>query len=101
VLRKKEESPDVDAVDPVSGQDIKRHRELRNISLDEIKEKTKIGKFTLNLIEEDAYASLPAPVYLKSFLRQIAELIGMDPEKTVRGYFKRMNETLKKSRRDG
>lgn len=82
-------------VEPVSGQDIRTQREAMGISLEEIKEKTKIGKFTLRLIEEDVYSSLPAPVYLKSFIKQIAVIIGMDPQKTAEGYLLRM-ETLKK-----
>ena len=82
-------------VEPVSGKEIRGQRESRGISLDEIKEKTKIGKFTLKLIEDDMYSSLPAPVYLKSFIRQIARLIDMDPEKTADGYLKKMQESHK------
>ena len=74
----------------VSGQNIRNQRESMGISLEEIKDRTKIGKFTLRLIEEDAYASLPAPVYLKSFIRQISAIIGLDPQKTAEGYLARM-----------
>ncbi len=83
-------------MESVSGQDIKRQRELKGISLDEIKEKTKIGKFTLRLIEEDMYSSLPAPVYLKSFIKQISAIIGLDPQKTAEGYLARMEAFKKK-----
>ena len=83
-------------VDLVSGQDIRRQRESQGISLDTIREKTKIGKFTLTLIEDSAYSSLPAPVYLKSFLRQIAAIIGLDPDLTASGYIKAMLEDSEK-----
>jgi len=83
-------------INPVSGEEIKRQRENKGISLDEIKEKTKIGKFTLKLIEENAYSSLPAPVYLKSFLRQIAAIIGLDPDRTASGYIQNMLENSQK-----
>ncbi len=83
-------------IEPVSGQEIRNQRESMGISLDEIKEKTKIGKFTLKLIEDDMYSSLPAPVYLKSFIKQIAQMIGMDPGKTADGYLKKMNESRKR-----
>jgi len=83
-------------VNAVSGEDIKRQRENQKISLDTIREKTKIGKFTLTLIEDNAYSSLPAPVYLKSFLRQIAAIIGLDPEQTASGYIKAMLEASDK-----
>ena len=83
-------------VDAVSGEDIKRQRESQKISLDTIREKTKIGKFTLTLIEDNVYSSLPAPVYLKSFLRQIATIIGLDPDQTASGYIKTMLEASDK-----
>lgn len=83
-------------VNAVSGEDIKRQRENQKISLDTIREKTKIGKFTLTLIENNAYSSLPAPVYLKSFLRQIAGIIGLDPDQTASGYIKTMLESSDK-----
>ncbi len=88
-----------EGVKPVSGHDLKTQRESMGISLDEIKEKTKIGKFTLRLIEDDVYASLPAPVYLKSFLKQIAAIIGLDPQKTAEGYLARMESFRKKKNR--
>ena len=83
-------------VNTISGEDIKRQRENQKISLDTIREKTKIGKFTLTLIEGNAYSSLPAPVYLKSFLRQIATIIGLNPDQTASGYIKTMLETSDK-----
>ncbi len=83
-------------VKPVSGRDIRNQRESMGISLEEIKERTKIGKFTLRLIEEDVYASLPAPIYLKSFIKQISALIGLDPEKTAEGYMVRMEAEKEK-----
>ncbi len=94
--KKEKKKSDKPQIKPVSGQEIKQQREAMGISLDDIKEKTKIGKFTLKLIEDDMYSSLPAPVYLKSFVRQIAQIIGLDPEKTADGYLKRMNESRKR-----
>jgi len=94
--KKEKNKPEQNKIEPVSGQDIRRQRELKKISLDEIKEKTKIGKFTLRLIEDDMYSSLPAPVYLKSFIKQVSAIIGLDPEKTAEGYLIRMKAFKKK-----
>jgi len=94
--KKEKNKSEQNKIEPVSGQDIRRQRELKKISLDEIKEKTKIGKFTLRLIEDDVYSSLPAPVYLKSFIKQISAIIGLDPEKTAEGYLIRMKAFKKK-----
>lgn len=94
--KKEKNKSEQNKIEPVSGQDIRRQRELKKISLDEIKEKTKVGKFTLRLIEDDVYSSLPAPVYLKSFIKQISAIIGLDPEKTAEGYLIRMKAFKKK-----
>ncbi len=95
MVKKGKNTSKIPDVEPVSGQDIRTQREAMGISLEEIKEKTKIGKFTLRLIEEDAYSSLPAPVYLKSFVKQIAAIIGLDPQKTAEGYLALMESSQK------
>jgi cytoskeletal protein RodZ len=94
--KKSKKSTVQNQVEPVSGKEIREQRKSKGISLDEIKDRTKIGKFTLKLIEDDMYSSLPAPVYLKSFIRQIARMIDMDPEKTANGYMKKMQESRKR-----
>ena len=93
--KKSKKTTEQDEVEPVSGEAIKAKRQAMGISLDDIKERTKIGKFTLKLIEDDMYSSLPATVYLKSFIKQIAIIIGMDPMKTAEGYLKKMQESKK------
>ena len=94
--KKSKKSTVQNQVEPVSGKEIREQRKSKGISLDEIKDRTKIGKFTLKLIEDDMYSSLPAPVYLNSFIRQIARMIDMDPEKTANGYMKKMQESRKR-----
>ena len=61
------------------GRYLKRERELRNISLREISKNTKVKEHLLKAIEEDLYASLPSPTYVKGFLLSYAKYIGLDP----------------------
>ena len=42
-------------------------------------------------IEEDRYDELPAQIYLKQFLRSIAEIFQIDPEPIIHGYLKSMS----------
>jgi cytoskeleton protein RodZ len=68
------------------GEELRRERELREISLREISEATKISIRILEAIESDNYKILPGGVFNRNFLRAYADFIGIDPEKIVRKY---------------
>ncbi len=68
------------------GSFIKRERELRGITLDEIAAETKIGKNFLLALENDDYGSLPAPTFIKGFLRAYSKHIGLDGNDVVLRY---------------
>ena len=61
------------------GRYLKRERESRNISLREVSINTKVKEHLLKAIEEDQYASLPSPPYVKGFLLAYAKYLGLDP----------------------
>jgi len=71
---------------PLTGTTIARVRTLLSVSLEDIADRTKIGMFTLRAIERDAYGDLPAKVYLKGFLKQIAQILRLDAERLTRDY---------------
>lgn len=68
------------------GSFIKRERELRGITLDEIADETKIGKTFLNALEKDDYDSLPGPTFVKGFLRAYSKYVGLDGNDVVLRY---------------
>ncbi len=71
---------------PLLGTVIARVRQICNLTLEDIADRTKISMFTLRCIERDAYADLPAPVYLRGFVRQIATLLRLDGDRAVVDY---------------
>ena len=75
---------------PVSGASLRKHREAKKLTLETIVEKTKIRPAILEALEEDRYADLPEPVFLKGFLRQLAVCLGLDPAVICREYMQRM-----------
>ncbi len=80
---KRPRSPD----DSVSfGQELRREREVRDVTLEEISAATKISVRTLAALENDQFASLPAPVFTKGFIREFSRYLGLDPEKMVNSY---------------
>ena len=68
------------------GEELKREREFREISLREISEATKINMRMLEAIERDNYGALPGGIFNRNFIRAYAEFIGLDPEIAVRKY---------------
>ena len=72
------------------GPTIQRLREARDVSLDQINLTTKISLSNLRFIEADDLDALPAPVYLRGYLRQIAEQLDVDAEWVISGYMTRI-----------
>lgn len=68
------------------GQELKRQREIRGISLKEIADVTKISRRFLEAIEKNDLDTLPAPVFTRGFIREYARYVGLDPSEMVAGY---------------
>ena len=51
---------------------------------------TKIGTRFLEYIEEDRFAFLPAPVYLRGFLQEYARIVSLDPRGVADAYMSRL-----------
>lgn len=81
---------DEDPEDPsdgvYDGHALRRVRISRGIELEEISEVTKITETYLEFIEENRYEDLPAVVYLRGFLREIAKCLKLDPTRVADSY---------------
>ena len=75
------------------GEYLRKERELRDISLEEISQKTRIQKRFLLAIEQDRLNLLPGMVFTKGFIRAYAEYLGLD----VNQVLLRFEEFLKNS----
>src|SRR5215471_9179364 len=62
------------------GETLRRERMKRNLDLEEISRELKISSRFLKAIEDDQYDKLPGGVFVKSFVRQYARLLGLDEE---------------------
>ncbi len=76
------------------GRALRQMRINLDIELEEIASRTKISERYLRLIEADSYPELPAPVYLKGFLRELAKALRLEPGIVVAGYMKRYEESV-------
>ncbi|MFI5008256.1 MAG: helix-turn-helix domain-containing protein [Solirubrobacterales bacterium] len=65
------------------GENLRRERELRGISLHEIAEATKISVRFLQALEADRYDILPGGIFPRAFVKQYARHIGLDAERVA------------------
>ncbi|HEY3176201.1 MAG TPA: RodZ domain-containing protein [Candidatus Polarisedimenticolia bacterium] len=68
------------------GEELKRERELRDISLKEISEATKISIRFLEALEHNNFEILPGGIFNRGFIRSYARFIGIDGEEMVNAY---------------
>jgi cytoskeleton protein RodZ len=68
------------------GERLRREREMRGITLNEIGESTKISRRHLESLEKEDFESLPGGIFNKGFVRAYARYLGIDEEQAVADY---------------
>jgi cytoskeleton protein RodZ len=68
------------------GERLRREREMRGVTLDEISESTKISRRHLEALEKEDFDSLPGGVFNRGFVRAYARFLGLDEEQAVADY---------------
>jgi len=81
--------PQIDARTEFSGPLLRQIREAVGVELREIAERSKIGMAYLQALEGEAFAKLPAPVYVRGFLSEYARALGLDAERVKQTYLER------------
>src|SRR5215510_4793809 len=76
----------------VFGDRLRREREMRGITLDEITESTKIARRHLEALEGEHFDRLPGGVFNKGFVRAYARFLGIDEDQAVAEYSAASNE---------
>jgi cytoskeleton protein RodZ len=75
------------------GERLRREREMRGISLDEIATATKISARNLRALEDEKFQQLPGGIFNKGFVRAYAKFLGIDEEDIVAQYETASHET--------
>lgn len=68
------------------GKRLKDARESQGYSLDDLQRITKIQKRYLTGIEEGSYDSMPGKFYVRAFIKQYCEAVGLPPEEIFEEY---------------
>lgn len=83
-------TPDTDFTGPL----LRHVRESQGVDLRAVSHTTKVGLAYLRAIEEDEYALLPAPVYVRGFVTELAKFLHLDAAHVSRTYVKRYKRYL-------
>ena len=75
------------------GPRLKRERESRGISLDDVSIATKISLRMLRALEEENFSQLPGGIFNKGFVRAYARHLGIDEERTIADYLEAVGES--------
>jgi cytoskeleton protein RodZ len=68
------------------GEHLKREREMRGISLDEISSATRIAVRFLEAMENEQWDQLPGGVFNRGFVRAVAHHLGLSEEALIAEY---------------
>jgi cytoskeleton protein RodZ len=68
------------------GENLRREREMRGVTLQEISAATKISGRFLQALEEEEFAKLPGGVFTRSFIRAYAKYLGLDEDRVLAEY---------------
>ncbi len=81
------------------GQELKKERELRGISLKEIADTTKINIRYLRALEEDNFDMLPGNFFIKSIIKAYSGYIGLE-EEVILDHFHHTIQTKKEETKE-
>jgi cytoskeleton protein RodZ len=68
------------------GENLRREREMRGVTLQEISAATKISVRFLLALEEEEFTKLPGGIFTRSFIRAYAKYLGLDEERVLAEY---------------
>jgi len=90
------EKPTGVAEEPPGGESfgtwLRQQREMREIHLAEISDRTKISLRYLRAMEQDNFELLPGLIFVKGFLREYAKYVGLNPDEVVNFYLSTQTE---------
>ncbi len=77
-----------------------RHFRIRSgMEIEDIARITKVSPSYLRFIEDERFADLPDPVYVRGFVAAYANCVGLEGKEVAASYMKRYDETRQERRR--
>lgn len=82
-----------------NGELLRRVREARGLSIQQLADRTRISVRHLENVEADRYTALPTTVYLRGILMNLARELGLDPLRVSKSYLALFSEKPARSGR--
>ena len=68
------------------GEKLANKRSEKELSVNQVAREIKISPHVIKMIENNDFESIGAPVFVKGYLRQYSELVGLDPDLIIEKY---------------
>ncbi len=68
------------------GETLRLAREGKALTLEEVRDETRIALSVLHALERDRFSELPGPIYVKNHIRVLSELLELDRESLLERY---------------
>jgi flagellar biosynthesis protein FlhG len=91
-LLQSELAREINAETEFTGRLLAKVREARGVELEEIAKATKISIAYLKAIEAEAFAELPAMVYARGFVQELAKYLKLDAAQVTKTYLLRLRQ---------
>jgi len=91
-MLRKELEREINAESEFTGVLLRKVRESKGVEVEEIAKHTKISSAHLRAIEAEDFANLPALVYTRGFVQQLAKYLGLDTAQVTRTYLRRLRQ---------
>ena len=93
--RDKEFEEKIKKLEDCSGYFLKKTRQYKNISIEDISKYSKISKANILALEEENLENLPPRVFIRGFVLQISRMLGLDDKEFTDGYMQIIDEKFK------
>jgi flagellar biosynthesis protein FlhG len=87
-------APEITPDTEFDGALLKAMREARGLDLKQIAKRTKISLQYLEALEDDDFGALPALVYVRGFVSELAKCLALDPAHVSHSYVRRVRRNL-------
>lgn len=86
------------AITDWNGPLLKEVREYKSYSFDQLCDVTKITSFYINALEQMQSENLPAPVFVRGYVQQLARIFGLNEKIVADSYMKNLTHKLAKAK---
>ncbi|MEQ1875114.1 MAG: helix-turn-helix domain-containing protein [Bdellovibrionia bacterium] len=87
---------EIETKEVFDGAFLQRIRTYKNISIDQVTKATRIGRHYLIAVEANDFRSLPAPVFVRGFIVQIAKMLNLPEKRVADSFMKLLKESTQK-----